>query len=77
MHRPGHEFLAGARLAGNQDGGISRGDLRCVAQHPAPFDRLADDAQVSACRRMVENSRHDGVDTLGTIVGGTRGPSLR
>ena len=68
MDEPRDDFLAGARFAGNEHGGISRGDLRCVAQHPAPFDRLADDAQVGARRRMVEHSRHDGVDTLGTIV---------
>ena len=68
MDEPRDDFLAGARFAGNEHGGIRRGDLRRVAQHPAPFDRLADDAQVGARRRMVETSRHDGVDTLGTIV---------
>ena len=68
MDEPRDDFLAGARFAGNEHGGIGRGDLRRVAQHPAPFDRLADDAQVGARRRMVEHSRHGGVDTLGTIV---------
>ena len=68
MDEPRDDFLAGARLAGNEHGGVGRGDLRRLAQHPAPFDRLADDAQVGARRRMVEPSRHGGVDTLGTIV---------
>ena len=58
MDEPRDDFLAGARFAGNEHGGISRGDPRCVAQHPAPFDRLADDAQVGARRRMVEHARH-------------------
>ena len=55
-------------VAGDQHRRISRGDLRRVAQYPAPFDRLADDAQVGARRRMVETSGYGGVDTLGTIV---------
>ena len=68
MDEPRDDFLAGARFAGNEHGGIRRGDLRGVAQHPAPFNRLADDPQVGARRRMVESSRPGGVDSLHTIV---------
>ena len=68
MDEPRDDFLAGARFAGNEHGGIGRGDPRGVAQHPAPFDRLADGSQVGARRRMVEHSRPDGVDTPGPIV---------
>jgi hypothetical protein len=68
LDEPRDDLLAGARFAGNEDGGISRGDLRGVMQHPAPFDRLADDAQVDPHRRLVESSRHAAIDAMRTIV---------
>ena len=33
MDESRHDFLAGARLAGNQDGGVRRGDQGRLAQH--------------------------------------------
>ena len=32
------DLFAGPRLTGKQDGGLSRGDLRRLSEHPAPCD---------------------------------------
>ena len=68
MDEPRHDFLAGARLAGNQHGGVRRGDLRRLAQHLAPFSGLADDLQVRGRLQTVDASLHARVDALRALV---------
>ena len=68
MDEARHDFLAGARLAGNQHGRVRRGDLRRLAQHVAPFGGLADDLQVRARRQAIDGSLHARVDPLRPLV---------
>ena len=68
MDEPRHDFLAGARRAGDQHGRVRRGDLRRLAQHAAPFDTLADDAQVGARRQLIDPSLRVRVGPLRTRV---------
>ena len=68
MDEPRHDLLAGARLAGNQHGGVGWGDLRRLAQHAAPFGGLADDLQVRGRSETVDASLHAGVEPVGAVV---------
>jgi hypothetical protein len=68
MDEPRHDFLARARLAGDQHGGVSRRDLRRLAQHVAPFSGLADDLQVRGCLETIDASLHARVDTRCAVV---------
>ena len=85
MDEPRHDFLAGARLAGHQHGRVRRGDLRRLAQHPAPFDGLADDPQrgrpPSTGRRLaarrVDPLRTGVVDLMGRPCRACRGCAPR
>ena len=65
MDEPRHDFLAGPRLAGHQHGGVRRGHLRRLAQHPAPFDRLADHPRVAAVAELVRETSHARVELPG------------
>ena len=62
MDEPRHDFLAGARLAGDEHGRVRRGDLRRLAQHLAPFGGLADDLQVRGRPETVDASLDARVD---------------
>ena len=59
MNEPGHDFLAGTRLAEQQDGGVRRGDLRRLLQHLLPRRRLADDPPMAAKRIDLRGEQRD------------------
>ena len=68
MDEPRHDLLACARLAGNQHGGVRRGDLRRLVQHLAPFSGLAHDVQVRPRCHAIDGSLHGHVDPPRPLV---------
>ena len=68
MDEPRHDFLASARLPGDEHGGVRRGDLRRLAQHLAPFDGSANDLQVCGRLQTIDPLLHAGVDAMRAIA---------
>ena len=59
VDEPRHDFLAGARLAGQQHRGFGLRDARGLRQHVLPLLRVADDAPLAAARLELAGERGD------------------
>ena len=68
MDEPRHDFFAGAGLAGNEHGRVGRSDLCRLAQHRAPFGRLAHDTHVAPHGRLFDGSLHARVAPFHPVV---------
>ena len=76
MDEAGHDLLAGARFAGEEDGGLGRRHLGRLGQDRLPLARVADDAVVAPGGLQLVAQRVDALFEPGGAVARLRGLAL-